>query len=267
MSYNILTTMKIKISINDDIKAILNEYLKNIKKIYSYVIYNIEKDELIGWLIKINISEKDEFNTLYVINIINNIYNIITNNNLKKSIIGYEQPSLEIMLEAYEPFFKKLVDKQVKKWKNIEYDDAYQICMLTVLKLYRKKYYLHKTLLINSYNNEVLLTLRKRKNEPCTVSFDDVIITDEKPIRLVDVIEDTNYNEEQKDIEHKEYIKKVFYDMKDILIDYMGERQFEQFYKEYANKRTTDWSRRKLTRVKNYLNKIGINKSSFDKYL
>lgn len=269
MSYNIITTMSIKILNNDDITRKLKEYLNNINKIYSYIIYTmIKDDEIAAWLIKLNISEEECFNTLEIEKVINDIINIINENiNCKKHIIGYKQPSLEIMLKAFEPFIKKLVTKQIKKWPVIEYDDAYQICLMSILKLYNKNYYLHKSLIIKSYNNDILISLRKDRNKPNIISIDDKIIYNDKSVKIVDIIEDVNYKEEIENSEYIEYIQKVFTDMKDILIDYMGERQFEQLFKEYSEKRTTIWSRHKLSMVKNYLNKIGINKSSFDKYL
>ena len=148
---------------DEEIKNSLHTVLDDLKMIYSYLVYAEYKNEvLIRWKIEYTISQDDRYNTLDAENLVDEIFNILKSSTEKKvsSVIGYKQPSLEIQLEVFEPFINKLAIKQVKKWPCLEYDDAHQICQLTMLNLYRKGYYLHSSLMELCYENDILLFLR-----------------------------------------------------------------------------------------------------------
>ena len=55
--------------------------------------------------------------------------------------------------------------------------------------------------------------------------------------------------------------------MKDIIVDKYGPRTFEKLYNDYSKKHTDNFSRKTMQTLKTYLEKMNINRHSFDKYL
>ena len=241
---------------DEEIKNSLHTVLDELKMIYSYLVYAEYKNKvLIRWKIEYTISQDDRYNTLDAENLVDEIFNILKSSTEKKvsSVIGYKQPSLEIQLEVFEPFINKLAIKQVKKWPCLEYDDAHQICQLTMLNLYRKGYYLHPSLMERCYENDILLFLRKDKYKPEMTSISKVVSNndDNTPITLGDMLPDIKLQEEKERQDEEEFIQIVFSQVKEIIIELIGERQFEQLMRDYANKHTTSWSRKKMQQIKN----------------
>ena len=137
--------------------------------VYSYIVYNIYKaDALYCWRVKYMVSDTNRFNTILIEDAITDIINIVENNRneARSKVAGYKQPPIELIFELYDPLISKLAYKQSNKWRVLDYEDAYQMCALVILTLYRKGYYLHKRLIEKSYNNYVLLQLRKEKDTP-----------------------------------------------------------------------------------------------------
>lgn len=256
---------------DEEIKNSLHTVLDELKTIYSYLVYAEYKNEvLIRWKIEYTISQDDRYNTLDAENLVDEIFNILKSSTEKKvsSVIGYKQPSLEIQLEVFEPFINKLAIKQVKKWPCLEYDDAHQMCQLTMLNLYRKGYYLHPSLMERCYENDILLFLRKDKYKPEMTSISKVVSNndDNTPITLGDMLPDIKLQEEKERQDEEEFIQIVFSQVKEIIVELIGERQFEQLMRDYANKHTTSWSRKKMQQIKETFKTLGISWKSFDKY-
>lgn len=271
MAENTLHKISQKISVNlseEEIVKNLEEVLLDLETVYSYLVYAKYKDEqLTGWLIEYNISQIDEYNTLIAKDIIREILVDIRNSKERKvsNVIGYKQPSLELILKLYDPLVKKLALEQSKRWNKLEYEDAYQMCQLTMLTLYRKNYYIHKKLLERSYNNYVLMLFRRERDMPVTTSIDQVVYEepDGSSLTLADMIPDTNEMLEEKEKEEQETFNLIFEEVKDIIIELTSERQFEQLLRDYGNKCTTSWSRKKIQQIKEYFKKLGITRKSF----
>ena len=256
---------------DEEIKNSLHTVLDELKMIYSYLVYAEYKNEvLIRWKIEYTISQDDRYNTLDAENLVDEIFNILKSSTEKKvsSVIGCKQPSLEIQLEVFEPFINKLAIKQVKNWPCLEYDDAHQMCQLTMLNLYRKGYYLHPSLMERCYENDILLFLRKDKYKPEITSISKVVSNndDNTPITLGDMLPDIKLQEEKERQDEEEFIQIVFSQVKEIIVELIGERQFEQLMRDYANKHTTSWSRKKMQQIKETFKTLGISWKSFDKY-
>lgn len=256
---------------DEEIKNQLHAVLDELETIYSYLIYAKYKEEkLFCWQIEYTISQTEEYNTLRSSVIVEEIFAILKENKENKvlNVVGYKQPPISIQLLLFEPLICKLALKQVRRWPQIEYDDACQICRLTMLNLYRKGYYLHPTLVERCYNNDILTTIRKDKNKPEIVSIDEVTyrIEDSVPLTFTDVIRDYKTEEDVEQKEYEEFINFVFEQTKELIIELIGERQFEQLMRDYANKHTTAWSRKKMQQLKSKFSQMNISWKSFDKY-
>lgn len=247
--------------------------LENTDKIYSYIVF--KKDDT--FVIQCNISQTERYNTLTVDDVVNDIINIILNyeeiNNdiLAKGVLGYKQPPLELMLEAYDPLVNKLAMQQSEHWKQYERCDLCQICRMVMINLYRKGYYLHKELIRKCFINELLLEMRNDKYKPTVMSLDDVfykpITSGSEDLTFADIIKDTSEElvEQEKRISEAEML--IFNELKDIIVDLIGIRQWNEFYRDYVNKHTTAWSRKTLMKIKNHLATLGLTRGKFnDKY-
>ena len=169
------------------------------------------------------------------------------------------------MLELYTPLIRTLAKRICTEWTELEYEDAVSICQLTMLKLYRKGYYLHKYLLEKSFKNEILMSLRKTRYAPEILSLDEIMYDsgEDNQITLIDMLEDTSLTIEQEERDRQEQIHNAFMKMKDFIVDMIGERRFNQLYREYSNKTVSHSSAMTMQRIKNELKKLGIDKSIF----
>ena len=205
MADNITNKLVQRISVthtDDEIKSQLHAVLDELETIYSYLIYAKYKEEkLVGWQIEYTVSQNDKYNTLQSSVIIDEIFAILKESNEKKvsNVIGYKQPCLDIQIQLFEPLINKLALKQCQRWRQLEFDDACQICKMTMLNLYRKGYYLHSTLVERCYNNDILMSIRKDKNKPEILSIDTVVHQDgdSSPLTIGDMLPDTAAEEEE----------------------------------------------------------------------
>lgn len=256
---------------DEEIKNQLHILLDELDTIYSYLVYaKYKEDKLIGWRIEYCVSQTDEYNTLQSSLVIEEIFAIIKESTDKKvsSVIGYKQPPIDVMISLFEPLIDKLALQQCRKWPQIEFDDACQICRMTMLNLYRKGYYLHTTLLERCYNNDILLYIRKDKNKQEVTSIDAVVYCDgdNVPITVGDILPDTDAEEEEDRKDEEDFIKIVFSQVKEIIVELIGERQFDQLMRDYGNKHTTSWSRKKMQQLKDKFKQMGISWKSFNRY-
>lgn len=275
MADNITNKLVQRISVkhtDEEIKSQLHAVLDELETIYSYLIYAKYKDEkLVCWQIEYTVSQTDKYNTLHSCIIIDEIFSILKESREKKvsNVIGYRQPCIDIQIQLFEPLINKLVLKQCQRWPQLEFDDASQICKMTMLNLYRKGYYLHSALVERCYNNEILMSIRKDKNKPEIVSIDKVIHNDGDncPLTVGDILRDVDAEEEEDRKDDEDFIKLVFGQVKEIIVELIGERQFDQLMRDYGNKHTTSWSRKKMQQLKDKFKKMGINWESFNKYI
>ena len=270
MTENITDKLIQKISAtctDEDILRQLHTVLDELKTIYSYIVYErYEQDKLAYWQLEYTISQKDRYNTLQADDVVNDIFKVIKESGEQKiaNVIGYKQPPIEMQLQLFEPFISKCALKQVQRWSQLELDDAKQMCRLTMLNLYHKGYYLHPSLIERCYNNDILCYLRSERNKPEIVSIDTVVHQGEdNSLTLADMLPDISIEEEEEAKQDEDFIKDVFGQVKDICIELIGERQFEQLMRDYGNKHTTSWSQRKMYRLKEKFKEMGLSWSSF----
>lgn len=245
--------------ITDCISTVLSEF----PKVYSLLIRKLQdNDSMI--VLRYAISETDKFNTIDKSMIFAKVFEIL-NGLMDKPILGYIQPPLDLIVEIYDPLVHKLSTKQHRKWKMIDYDDLCQICRLTLILLYNDGYYIHKSLLEKSFNNAVLQEVKKLSHEVNFVSFETQVEgEDMEKLTLEDTLHDVDEERKKQDEESEEISKMIFTEVKDILVDVMGERQFEQLFRDYANGHTSTWSRRKMQTVKNLFEQQGLTRRKFN---
>lgn len=271
MADNILMHVKQKISAATDMKKveeILCETFDSIDNIYSYLIYAEYDVSPIQYTIQYNISQREEFNTLVLDDVLTGVMHAIEHCDLtkRKKIIGYGQPSIEIVLQAYDPLVHKLARYQKDRWKQYDYDDLCQTCRLVMIKLYRKGYYIHRRLLQRSFENELWMDVKKHRNEHL-VSFEDTfyrpISSSSEELVFADIVPDEEAIEKEKEKEQKEITLLIFNEVKDIIVEYIGIRQWDELMRDYGNNHTTSWSRKMLQKIKKYLAELGISRKDF----
>ena len=272
MKDNVLTKVSLSISFNLSDAEIIEKVasmLPDTTLIYSYIVYSKFKEKVkTGWLIECSLSQSAKYNTLDCDTSLSEIAKIILDNrHSPKYVIGYRQPSIELMLTLFSPLMHKLALEQCDKWNELEYEDALSMCKLVMLKLYSKGYYIHKFLLQRSFENYVLMELRHDRGKPQTLSFEHVMHSSDidGTITLGDMLPDHDAELKAEKKEEDEVFRLIFDEVKAMIIEFIGERQFEQLLRDYGNKHTTPWSRKKMQQIKDKFKKLGITWKSFDR--
>ena len=273
MADNILSKLSFDISASFDdesIASLVRKSLDNFESIYSYLIRaKYEEERLLQWKVDYVISQNSSYNTLDTNEVRKEVYNkIINSRKLKKVIVGYRQPDIELMLSLYEPLIHKLSCEQSRKWQELEFEDAVSICQLVMVKLYREGYYLHKNLLKRSFENQILMDLRHNKYKPEVLSLDGCIYDDglNDALTLADMIADDSIEEQREEQEEREIFDITFKEVKKIIVNLLGERQFDRLLRDYGNKHTTSWSQVTMKRLKEKLKKKGISLEQLRRY-
>ena len=274
MEDNILTKILQQVQLEDKKEDVLSDMLNllaNFDKIYSYIVYQIyNEDTLIRYTIQYTISQKDEYNTIDVSKVIIHVIDMLFNKQREnKKVIGYGQPALDVALEAYDPLIHKLAKYENSKWKQFDYEDLCQICRLVMCKLHKKGYYIHKRLLQKAFTNEILMSIRHEKNAPIIVSFEDCFYSkasgDSDDLTVADTIPDMSIQEKEEK-EYEEIAEKlIFEEVKDIVVELIGIRQWNELMRDYGNKHTTAWSRKLMQKIKRHFETLGLTRKDFNK--
>lgn len=245
--------------------------LVNVDFLYSYLIYAEYTDNVLtGWDIEFLVSQTTWYNTISVSDAIADIASIIVNAWFETSIkyvIGYKQPPVEILIDAFEPLIKKLAAKQRERWKSLEYEDLCQICRMVICHLYTKGYYLHSKLISKAFTNQVLIELRPERYKQEMIRLDAPIGTDDgHDVFVLDTVVDTQQEESKAEQDFQETLDVIMAKKKELIIEALGgsERQYQQLVREYGNKAASPWARMTVQRIKKYLNKLDIDSKSFD---
>lgn len=110
--------------------------------------------------------------------------------------VRYVQPPLEQWLTIFRPFLLKLVNRVHPRYQQLipEREELLSLLYLCVIRLHRKGYYLHNTLIHNSFINELNMECRKLKGDTKTDSLDAPIGQDDdgKDVTLLDQLADTD---------------------------------------------------------------------------
>lgn len=235
--YKIKETISTAISLRDFIDKLTRIMPE---KMYSYLLRKNND----CWKCCFTVSTIDKYNTITHDDA---LLDIIKSFEVKQTIYG--QPSLSVMIEVFTPYIRFLVNEQKSHWQQLEYEDLLQMCYLSLCKLYNKGYYINDLLLRTVFIRDVLLSIRKSRTEYTLVSIDNSYGKDDS-LHIEDTLEDTYYADEQDNKEHLEEILYIFDKVKTAIIDMIGERRFDQLYREYKDKVTTNNGRQTLSRIK-----------------
>jgi hypothetical protein len=274
MADNVL--MKLTTSIDADtnkgVADMLEQSLEGIDCIYSYIVYaEYDDKDVKSYCVQCNISQTDRYNTLAIKDVIRDVTDIINNYETMKhkKVIGYGQPDVALMLEAYDPLVNKLASIQNNKWDMYTYEDLCQICRLEILTLYRKGYYIHKRLVEKAFINRLLMNTRHERNKPLCLSFEDVFYktssSDSEKLQVADTIPDTDLIEKEKEEEERIAESLIFEEVKAIIIDLLGPRRWDELLRCYGSNVTTATTRKNMQIIKNYFEKLGLSRKDFNK--
>lgn len=267
MTYNTLTTLSFKlykdtnIDINEDIISTL---LFEVDYLYSYIIKSSLEEDKIVLTVKFTVSENPTHNTISCKNMGNNILELLISDIPTNKVLKYEQPNLNIIFQVYNKFIAKIAKQQALMW-HLEYEDVYQICALSIIKLYNKNYFLNKYLVEKTCRNDILYHIRKNINKPIIESLDKNIRNDNtEDIKYGDLIEDESSRYEFEQSVNNDAIFKMFNEVKQIIINRFGERKFEKLYRDYTNNHTDSISLTMMQKVKVYLKERNITWKSLE---
>lgn len=262
----------LNLPVDKNYKDKVYDELKKLKRINSYIIYaQYFLGMLTGIEIHYNVSQKSKYNTLRLVGTYAKICNQIDeflNNPTGKTVVGYGQADLTFLIKQFEPLILKLSKEQKQRWQYLEFEDLTQMCSLVICDLYYKGYYIHKRLIYRAFNNYVLMHIRKDKSRPEIISLEQEYSKsdDDSKLTIKDMIPDVEALNKEEDEYNYEIECKILDEMKSIVIDIIGPRQYDQMLREYTNKQTTNWSRKLMQTIKAKLYDLGINAKSFNKY-
>lgn len=247
----------------NNLAKILKTCWSGFESLYSYIV--IGKLEHI--VIKYIVSEMPEYNTINYVNAIAHICGIIAEKGKENSVLCFKQAPIEMYIVLYEPMIEKMAKRAATQWNKLEYEDLCQICKLCCVELYQKGYYLHKSLLWTTFKNKILEEVRPLKKRSHILSLNDRSYDNstDKNLSIADTIVDWDSIYQEQDAIDREAELLIFDEVKDIIIDLIGQRQFDTLYRDYKNKHTTTTSRKLLVKIKSYFASIGLTRDDFNK--
>lgn len=237
------------------------------ERIYSYIVYFTQDETRESYTVKYMISQSDSNNTIDTVEAAAEILAIIDKDKQeKKRIIGYRQANLDKLIELMQPLVRRLAAVQQRRWHQFEYEDLCQMCNLAIVELYRKGYYVHKSLVEKTFNNMVLMELRHERDKPAVVPLEQAFngTEDLEKLTIADILADPDdaLRKEQEDrSSEREW---TFQEVKSIIIDLIGPRRFDQLFRDYANQHTTSQSQKQMQRLRNHFAKLGLTKKEFE---
>ena len=234
--------------------------------VYSYFVGR--KDDVIT--VKIYTAVRTEFNTINrneaEENMISSIIDYIVSLSNHRCIT-FKQPPLELIIELYQPMFKKMVDTVSIQWKHLDKDELMSIMYYIVSKLYRNGYYLNRKLIWTSFTNEVLMECRRFKGVIPTISFEDMIKSnikvDDEEVTYGDLIEDESYKIEKEKEDRQQLEKFIFEQVKDVIIEKIGVRRWDRLWRDYGKGHTINTTQQEMKKLKALFKELGLTRQDF----
>lgn len=270
--YNEVFGLKTEIPLDITVSVLENtvkQLLNSFDTLYSYFVGR--KDDAI--ILKISCSSVPSYNTIEKTeaqdDIITSIIDyLVTLSDVK--CITFKQPPIELIIPLYQPMIKRMVDKIHTQWRMFDYEDLVSMGNLVLVKLYKKGYYLNKRLIWVSLNNEVLLECRKMRYHNVTTSLDETIKIDAKmdseELTYGDTIEDESYREEEEKNDEEALNKFIFEQVRSIIIDRVGVRQWDRLWRDYGKSHTTNTTQQCMRRIRDYFKEMGLTRQDFINY-
>lgn len=190
-----------------------------------------DKENIDYYKLKINCLIPAEENPYTIAQLIQGIFS----QKLPANKIRHIQPPIERWMEIFKPYLMHLITQVHPRYELLipEREEMLSILYLTIVKLYNKGYYLHKTLLHKSFVNELNMECRKLKQRMLTDSLDAKIGTDDdgKSISLLDQIIDVDSTEWARKCNtytEDDYWQDMFERIKSAMLQDMSELQFDR---------------------------------------
>ncbi len=184
--------------------------------------------------------------------------------------IAFGQPPLELMIKLYQPMLRKMADKIHHQWKQFDYDDLVSMANFAMVKLYKQGYYVNKSVVWTSLNNDVLMECRNFRYQPTIVSFEDVtksnIKVDDEKLTYGDMIKDESIEEEKENEDGQQLEKYIFEQVKDIIIDKIGVRRWDRLWRDYSKGHTTNVTQQEMKKLKSLFKELGLTREDFINY-
>lgn len=237
------------------------------ERIYSYIVYFTQTETRESYTVKYLVSQSDENNTIDVVDAVAEILGIINRDKAeKKRIIGYRQANLDKLIELMQPLVRKLAIIQHRRWQQLEYEDLCQMCNLAIVELYRKGYYIHKSIVEKTFNNMVLMELRHDKDKPIVVPLEQAFngTEDLEKLTIADVLTDPEDELMREELDREENKQWTFQEVKQIIIGLIGPRRFDRLFRDYGNGHTTAVTQKEMQRLREHFAKLGLTKKEFD---
>lgn len=271
-SHNILSNIVANVGISGDgpitPATVISQSLVSTDAVYSYLVYaEYEHNSLSGWRIEFIVSQNDRYNTipkeeavLAICKLLDESYNT----EKQRYVIGYKQPPLDMLLELFDPLIQKLARQQHNYW-GLEFEDLCQTCRLVICTLYKKGYYIHKSLINRSFINKVLMDIRKDRYKPQIVSIDEPVAYDKegKAQMVADTIADPKAEDDIMEQYDDEAYNDMLQEKRDIIIDMIGVRQYDQLIRAYGSHTVSTADRTKVSKLKRRLAADGITDDLF----
>lgn len=242
---------------DEQLTGIVTSMDSTVSKVYSYAIF-IDKQPATMLRIEVLYSYTVRYNTISLQTIVDAVKHTI-NTVQGDKLVAYKQPPLDILVHTYEPLILKLAKQQQEHWQHLELDDLMQMARLCICILYNSGYYVHKKLIIRTFNNYVLQMLRKERYRPTILSLDAPLPQSDK-LTIGDVIRDTSYDERMQNEEDREEDLTFLKEFRAIVIRDIGERQYEQLLKQYSAKATSAWATKRVHDLKAKYTKLNTIK-------
>ena len=268
--YNEIFEHKVYVALDTDYDMLAENVNEAVHcDLYSYFVGR--KDDLI--VIKTVTSAEEEWNTIKRDkareDIMTSVINyFVTLSNSK--CICFGRPPLELTIRLYQPMLQKMAAKLNNQWKHFEYEDLVAIGNYVIVKLYNEGYYVNKSLVWTSLNNEVLMECRKFKHQPNNVSFEDMtkskIKIDDEKLTYGDMIKDESYEEEKEREDGQQLEKYIFEQVKNIIIDKIGIRRWDRLWRDYSKSHADVATRQEMKKLKSFFEELGLTRQDFINY-
>ena len=262
---SILVTLESKYT-PEIMSKVLQIYTDELERVNSLYVRKIGDD----YIVKLNIHKNDKFNGVKLSDTIKSIVDhiLLSSANKDNSIVYYVQSGLDVLDRMYEPLMMSLAKDMHSNWgKYIDYEDLFQMCRLTLCKLYKAGYYIHKSALKQAFIHDVIVAMRSHVHDPILVGLYDNI-TDEGNGTISEELPDTALDNTKQDEDETDTMLSIFNTVKPLIIDAIGERRFKILMLNIENK-TVDAADRMLiyNKIRKRLGRNGYNLQWFKKKL
>lgn len=246
----------------------LLESFNDFVRIYSYIVCMQQNEAIKIYNVKYIVSQTDRNNTIPIVEAIPEILAIVKSDKQSR-IIGYRQPDIDVLIELLQPMVHKLAKEQLDAWKQYEYEDLCQMCNLAIVELYHQGYYVHRSIVRKTFSNMVLMELRKERDKPIVVPLTQTFNGDEdlEKLTFADILVDEEEEISKQEQEERDQMLWTFEEVKQLIIDLIGPRQFDQLFRDYGKKHTTSQTRRMMQKIKTEFARKGVTRRELeDKY-